>query len=45
MFFTCECLCVCVFLTCVVEQRGNEGAVLEEGVGGGDVLKVTLLKQ
>lgn len=33
------------FPTCVVEEGGNEGAVLEEGVAGGDVLKVTLLKQ
>lgn len=32
-------------LTCVVEEGSNEGAVLEEGVGGGDVLKVTLFKQ
>lgn len=36
---------VCVFPTSVVEKGGNEGAVLEEGVGGGDVLKVTLLKE
>lgn len=32
-------------LTCVVEEGSDEGAVLEEGVGGGDVLKVTLFKQ
>lgn len=38
-------LCVCVCPTCVVEEGGDEGAVLEEGVAGGDVLKVTLLKQ
>lgn len=31
--------------TCVVEEGGDEGAVLEEGVAGGDILKVTLLKQ
>lgn len=30
--------------TCVVEQSGDEGAVSEEGVRGGDVLKVALLK-
>lgn len=30
--------------TCVIEQSCNEGAVLEEGVCGGDVLKVALLK-
>lgn len=36
---------MCVFPTCVVEEGGDEGAVLEEGVAGGDVLKVTLLKQ
>lgn len=36
---------VYVFPTSVVEKGGNEGAVLEEGVGGGDVLKVTLLKE
>lgn len=36
---------MCLFLTCVVEEGGNEGAVLEEGVAGGDVLKVTLLEQ
>lgn len=34
-----------MYLTCVVEEGGDEGAVLEEGVAGGDVLKVTLLKQ
>lgn len=34
-----------LFLTCVVEEGSDEGAVLEEGVGGGDVLKVTLFKQ
>lgn len=32
-------------LTCVVEEGSDEGAVLEEGVGGSDVLKVTLFKQ
>lgn len=32
-------------LTCVVEEGSDEGAVLEEGVGGGDVLKVALFKQ
>lgn len=32
-------------LTCVVEKGGDEGAVLEEGVAGGDVFKVALLKQ
>lgn len=31
--------------TCVVEEGGDEGAVLEEGVAGGDVFKVTLLKE
>lgn len=31
-------------LTCVVEQAGHEGAVPEEGVRGGDVLKVALLE-
>lgn len=31
-------------LTCVVEQAGDEGAVPEEGVRGGDVLKVALLE-
>lgn len=31
--------------TRVVEKRGDKGAVLEEGVAGGDVLEVTLLKQ
>lgn len=30
--------------TCVIEQTGNEGAVSEEGVCGGDVLKVALFK-
>ena len=30
--------------TCVIEQAGDEGAVSEEGVGGGDVFKVALLK-
>lgn len=30
--------------TCVIEQTCNEGAVSEEGVCGGDVLKVALLK-
>lgn len=38
-------LSACLFPTCVVEEGGNKGAVLEEGVAGGDVLKVTLLKQ
>lgn len=33
------------FLTCIVEEGGNEGAVLEEGVAGGDILKVALIKQ
>ena len=37
-------MCVC-FPTCVVEEGGDEGAVLEEGVARGDVLKITLLKQ
>lgn len=32
-------------LTCVVEEGSDEGAVLEEGVGGGDVLEVTLFKK
>lgn len=36
---------MCVCPTCVVEECGDECAVLEEGVAGGDVLKVTLLKQ
>lgn len=31
-------------LTCVVEQAGDEAAVPEEGVRGGDVLKVALLE-
>lgn len=31
--------------TCVVEEGGDEGAVLEEGVAGGDILKETLLEQ
>lgn len=35
---------MCVF-TCVIKQGGDEGAVLEEGVAGGDILKVTLLEQ
>ena len=30
--------------TCVIEQTCNEGAVSEEGVCGGDVLEVALLK-
>lgn len=30
--------------TCVVEQTCNEGAVPEEGVCGGDVLKVALFE-
>lgn len=33
-----------LLLTCVVEQAGHEGAVPEEGVRGGDVLKVALLE-
>lgn len=32
-------------LACVVEERGDEGAVLEEGVAGGDVLKVALFEE
>lgn len=32
-------------LTCVVEESSDEGAVLKEGVGGGDVLEVTLFEQ
>ncbi len=43
--YQCVCVCVCVFPTCIVEEGGDEGTVLEEGVAGGDVLKVTLLKQ
>lgn len=31
--------------TCVVEEGGDEGAVLEEGVAGGDIFKETLLEQ
>lgn len=31
--------------TCVIKEGGDEGAVLEEGVAGGDIFKVTLLKQ
>lgn len=31
--------------TCVVEECGDEGAVSEEGVAGGNVLKVAFLKQ
>lgn len=38
------CVCVCA-PTRVVEEGGNEGAVLEEGIAGGDVFEVTLLKQ
>lgn len=30
--------------TCVVKQAGDEGAVSEEGVRGGDVLEVALFK-
>ena len=41
----CVCVCVCVLGTCVVEEGGDEGAVLEEGVAGGDVLKVAFLEQ
>lgn len=37
-------MCVCA-LTRVIEEGGNEGAVLEEGIAGGDVFEVTLLKQ
>lgn len=33
-----------LLLTSVVEQAGDEGAVPEEGVRGGDVLKVALLE-
>lgn len=31
-------------VTCVIEQARDEGAVPEEGVCGGDVLKVALFK-
>lgn len=33
-----------IVFTCVIEQTCNEGAVSEDGVYGGDVLKVALLK-
>lgn len=33
-----------LIFTCVVEQTCNEGTVSEEGVCGGDVLEVALLK-
>lgn len=33
-----------IVFTCVVKQAGDEGAVPEECVCGGDVLKVALLK-
>jgi len=33
-----------VLLTCVVKQTCDKGAVPEEGVSGGDVLKVALLE-
>lgn len=36
---------ICLCPTCIVEEGGDEGAVLEEGVAGGDVFKVTLLEQ
>lgn len=42
----CEALAYCMLQpTCVVEECGDEGAVPEEGVAGGDVLKVAFLKQ
>lgn len=34
-----------IIFTCVIEQTCNEGAVPEQGVCGGDVLKVALLKR
>ncbi len=34
----------CGFLTCVVEEGGDEGAVSEEGVAWRDILKVAFLK-
>lgn len=43
--FVLSCFFVCPCPTCIVEEGGNEGAVLEEGVAGGDVFKVTLLEQ